>query len=318
MDHFFQMEGFQTAHDPMLEGYTTLGYLAAKTERMKLGTVVTGVTYRHPGLLAKIATTLDVLSEGRSFFGIGAAWYEREHLALGVPYPAMSERFERLEEAIQIVLQMWSDDEGPFEGKHYQLAETINVPQPIQKPHPPIVIGGGGEKKTLRLVAKYADACNLNVTDVEEVAHKLQVLREHCDAEGRDYATIEKTMQGGPANPVADPDASCATRPCSRRSASSTSSCAPRPTTPPVTSRVLRADRRADGGDGAGSPDHAGAGDKVVRAATLRLDQHREHIGDRQHIGDDQPDDQPRREDAIARGGRDGVPDEEVGDLPWQ
>ena len=158
MDHFFQMEGFQTAHDPMLEGYTTLGYLAAKTERVKLGTVVTGVTYRHPGLLAKIATTLDVLSEGRSFFGLGAAWYEREHLALGVPYPAMSERFERLEEALQIVLQMWSDDEGPFEGKHYQLAETISVPQPIQKPHPPIVIGGGGEKKTLRLVAKYADA----------------------------------------------------------------------------------------------------------------------------------------------------------------
>jgi F420-dependent oxidoreductase-like protein len=201
------MEGFQTAHDPMLEGYTTLGYLAAKTERMKLGTVVTGVTYRHPGLLAKIATTLDVLSEGRSFFGIGAAWYEREHLALGVPYPDMSERFERLEEAIQIVLQMWSDDEGPFEGKHYQLAETISVPQPIQKPHPPLVIGGGGEKKTLRLVAKYADACNLNVTDVDEVAHKLEVLREHCDNEGRDYASIEKTMQGGPANPVEDPDA---------------------------------------------------------------------------------------------------------------
>jgi F420-dependent oxidoreductase-like protein len=206
MDHFFQMEGFQTAHDPMLEGYTTLGYLAAKTERVKLGTVVTGVTYRHPGLLAKIATTLDVLSEGRSFFGIGAAWYEREHLALGVPYPTLSERFERLEETLQIVLQMWSDDEGPFEGKHFQLAETINVPTTIQQPHPPIVIGGGGEKKTLRLVAKYADACNLNVTDVDEVAHKLAVLREHCDAEGRDYASIEKTMQGGPANPVADPD----------------------------------------------------------------------------------------------------------------
>ena len=136
MDHFFQMEGFQTAHDPMLEGYTTLGFVAAKTERVKLGTVVTGVTYRHPGLLAKIATTLDVLSEGRSFFGLGAAWYEREHLALGVPYPDMSERFERLEEALQIILQMWSDDEGPYNGKHYQLAETISVPQPIQKPAP--------------------------------------------------------------------------------------------------------------------------------------------------------------------------------------
>ncbi|MEO8262285.1 MAG: LLM class F420-dependent oxidoreductase [Pseudolysinimonas sp.] len=207
MDHFFQMEGFQTAHDPMLEGYTTLGYLAASTERVKLGTVVTGVTYRHPGLLVKNVNTLDVLSGGRAFFGIGAAWYEREHLALGVPYPPMSERFERLEEAVQIALQMWSADEGPFTGTHYQLAETINVPTPIQTPHPPIVIGGGGEKKTLRLVAKYADACNLNVTEVDEVAHKLQVLRQHCDAEGRDYATIEKTMQGGPANPNADPDA---------------------------------------------------------------------------------------------------------------
>jgi F420-dependent oxidoreductase-like protein len=207
MDHFFQMEQFQTAHDPMLEGYTTLGFLAAKTQRVKLGTVVTGVTYRHPGLLVKQVTTLDVLSEGRAFLGIGAAWYEREHLALGVPYPPMSERFERLEEALQIAHQMWSDDEAPHNGVHYRLAETISVPQPIQRPHPPIVIGGGGEKKTLRLVAKYADACNLNVTGVEEVAHKLQVLREHCDTEGRDYATIEKTMQGGAANPVADPDA---------------------------------------------------------------------------------------------------------------
>jgi F420-dependent oxidoreductase-like protein len=207
MDHFFQMEGFQTAHDPMLEGWTTLGYLAAKTERVRLGTVVTGVTYRHPGLLAKIATTLDVLSEGRSFLGIGAAWYEREHHALGVPYPPMAERFERLEETLQIVLQMWSDDEGAFAGTRYRLAETINVPQSIQRPHPPIVIGGGGEKKTLRLVARYADACNLNVTDVDEVAHKLEVLRGHCDAEGRDYATIEKTMQGGAADPVGDPDA---------------------------------------------------------------------------------------------------------------
>jgi F420-dependent oxidoreductase-like protein len=207
MDHFFQMEQFQTAHDPMLEGWTTLGYLAAKTERVKLGTIVTGVTYRHPGLLVKIANTLDVLSEGRSFLGLGAAWYEREHLALGVPYPPMAERFERLEEALQIALQMWSDDEGPYQGRHYRLAETINVPRPVQTPHPPIVIGGGGERKTLRLVAQYADACNLNVTEVDEVAHKLQVLREHCDAVGRDYTTIEKTMQGGAADPVADPDA---------------------------------------------------------------------------------------------------------------
>ncbi|MGE3448111.1 MAG: LLM class F420-dependent oxidoreductase [Microbacteriaceae bacterium] len=207
MDHFFQMEQFQTAHDPMLEGYTTLGYLAASTERVRLGTVVTGVTYRHPGLLVKTVNTLDVLSGGRAFFGLGAAWYEREHRALGVPYPPMAERFERLEETLQIALQMWSDDEGPYDGDHYHLVETINVPGPVQQPHPPIVIGGGGEKKTLRLVAKYADACNLNVTEVDEVAHKLQVLREHCDAEGRDYAAIEKTMQGGAADPNADPDA---------------------------------------------------------------------------------------------------------------
>lgn len=207
MDHFFQMEQFQTAHDPMLEGYTTLGYLAASTDRVKLGTVVTGVTYRHPGLLVKNVNTLDVLSGGRAFFGLGAAWYEREHRALGVPYPPMAERFERLEETLQIALQMWSDDEGPYDGDHYHLEETINVPGPVQQPHPPIVIGGGGEKKTLRLVAKYADACNLNVTEVDEVAHKLQVLREHCDAEGRDYAAIEKTMQGGAADPNADPDA---------------------------------------------------------------------------------------------------------------
>jgi len=206
MDHYFQMEAFQTAHDPMLEGYTTLGFIAAHTERVKLGTVVTGVTYRHPGLLSKVVTTLDVLSEGRAFYGIGAAWYEREHLALGVPYPSMSERFERLEEAIQITLQMWSDDEGPFEGKHYQLAETISQPRPIQQPHPPIVIGGSGEKKTLRLVAKYAQGTNLNVTEPDEVAHKLAVLREHCDVEGRDYDSIEKTCQGGAINPVSDPD----------------------------------------------------------------------------------------------------------------
>jgi len=196
MDHYFQMEQFRTAHDPMLEGYLQLGYLAAVTETVKLGTVVTGVTYRHPGLLAKIVTGLDVLSKGRAFFGIGAAWYEREHLALGVPYPPLKERFELLEETLQIALQMWSDDEGPFAGKHYQLAETINVPQSIQRPHPPIVIGGSGEKKTLRLVAQYADATNLIVQSVEEAAHKLVVLRRHCIELGRDYDAIEKTVQG--------------------------------------------------------------------------------------------------------------------------
>src|SRR5262249_958123 len=149
MDHWFQMEHFATAHDPMLEGYSVLSFVAAKTEQLRLSLLVTGVTYRHPGLLAKTVTTLDVLSGGRAMLGIGAAWYEREHRALGVPYPPVAERFERLEEAIQICEQMWSDDEGPYEGKHYQLAETICVPRPIQSPRPPILIGGGGEKKTL-------------------------------------------------------------------------------------------------------------------------------------------------------------------------
>ncbi len=195
MDHFFQMEQFRTAHDPMLEGYTTLGFLAGVTSRVRLGTVVTGVTYRHPGILSKTVTTLDVLSEGRAFLGIGAAWYEREHLALGVPFPSLKERFERLEETLQICLQMWSDDEGPFVGQHYQLAETISVPKPVQSPRPPIVIGGSGEKKTLRLVAQYADATNLVAADPETIVHKLAVLREHCDALGRDYDSIERTAQ---------------------------------------------------------------------------------------------------------------------------
>jgi len=206
MDHYFQMEFFRTAHDPMLEAYTTLGFLAGATERVKLGTVVTGVTYRHPGLLAKIGTTLDVLSGGRAFLGIGAAWYEREHRALGVPYPPVAERFERLEETLQILRQMWSDDEGPFEGKHYRLAETINVPQPLTRPHPPIVVGGSGERKTLRLVAQYADATNLIVSGADELAHKLDVLRRHCDDLGRDYATIEKTVMGPQGDPLEDVD----------------------------------------------------------------------------------------------------------------
>jgi F420-dependent oxidoreductase-like protein len=206
MDHYFQMEHYATAHDPMLEAYTTLGFLAGVTSRMKLGTIVTGVTYRHPGLLAKIATTLDVLSEGRSFLGIGAAWYEREHLGLGVPYPELKVRFEMLEETLQIALQMWSDEEGPYTGKHFQLAETINVPTTIQRPHPPIVIGGSGEQKTLLLVAKYADATNLIVPEPAIAAQKLDVLRRHCDAVGRDYDSIEKTVQGSRMDPVADPD----------------------------------------------------------------------------------------------------------------
>jgi F420-dependent oxidoreductase-like protein len=196
MDHWFQMEHFQTAFDPMLEGYSVLNFVAAKSERLQLGLLVTGVTYRYPGLLAKIVTTLDVLSGGRAMLGIGAAWYEREHRALGVPYPPVAERFERLEETIQICEQMWSDNDGPYEGKHYQLAETICSPRPLQVPRPPILIGGGGEKKTLRLVAKYADACNLFGSSTTDVSHKLDVLRAHCDAEGRDYDAIEKTIIG--------------------------------------------------------------------------------------------------------------------------
>ena len=205
MDHYFQMELFATAQDPMLEGYTSLGFLAGQTEYMQLGLLVTGVTYRHPGLLAKIVTTLDVLSQGRAQLGLGAAWYEREHLGLGVAYPSTSERFECLEETLQICLQMWSDNDGPYAGKHYQLAETICQPRPVSEPRPSILIGGGGEKKTLRLVAKYADACNLFASSTDEVAHKLDVLRQHCDAEGRDYASIEKTLVGSTMN-LSDPD----------------------------------------------------------------------------------------------------------------
>ncbi len=194
MDHYFQMEAYAPADDPMLEGYTTLGYLAALTERMDLGLLVTGVMYRHPGLLAKIVATLDVLSAGRARLGIGASWYEREQRGLGVPVVPVAERFERLEETLQICLQMWSEDDGPFEGKHYQLTETLCVPAPLARPRPPIMIGGGGEKKTLLLVARYADSCNLFGSSVGDVAHKLEVLRAHCDTEGRDYDAIEKTV----------------------------------------------------------------------------------------------------------------------------
>ena len=193
MDHYFQIEQRARAEEPMLEAYTTLGYVAALTERMRLAVLVTGVMYRYPGLLAKIVTTLDVLSGGRAQLGIGASWYEREQRGLGVaPVPA-PERFERLEETMQIRLQMWSDENGPYVGKHYQLAETLCAPMPLSKPRPSILIGGGGERKTLRLVARYADACNLFASSPEDVAHKLHVLRAHCEAEGRDYDAIRKT-----------------------------------------------------------------------------------------------------------------------------
>ncbi|MEV0906698.1 LLM class F420-dependent oxidoreductase [Streptomyces hokutonensis] len=195
MDHYFQMEFNGGAEDAMLEAYTTLGFLAGHTSTVRLGALVTGVTYRNPGLLAKIATTLDVLSGGRATLGIGAAWYDREHHGLGVPYPPVAERFERLEETLRICLQMWDPEaNGPFEGKHYRLAETLCVPAPVSSPHPEIMIGGSGEKKTLRLVAQYADACNLIVSTPDELRHKLEVLRGHCDRLGRDYDRIRKTI----------------------------------------------------------------------------------------------------------------------------
>jgi F420-dependent oxidoreductase-like protein len=192
MDHWFQMEMLWPAEEPMLEGYTTLSFAAAKTERLRFRMLVGGVTYRHPGLLAKTVTTLDVLSGGRAELGLGAAWYEREHRGLGVPFPPLRERYERLSETLQICFQMWSDDNGPFEGRHYQLAETLCSPPPVSSPRPRVLIGGGGEHKTLRLVATYADACNF-IGDVDVVAHKVEVLRGHCEQVGRDPADIEVT-----------------------------------------------------------------------------------------------------------------------------
>jgi len=207
MDHWFQMENLGGPAEPMLEGYTTLGYLAGQTENVRLSLLVTGTTYRHPGLLAKIVTTLDVLSQGRAMLGIGAAWYDREHAGLGVPFPSTGERFERLEETLQIVRQMWSADDGGYDGKHYRLAETVCVPPPVQRPHPPILIGGSGERKTLRMVAEYADACNLFGESPDVVRHKLDVLRGHCDDLDRDYDAIEKTMITMGTDPVTETDA---------------------------------------------------------------------------------------------------------------
>jgi F420-dependent oxidoreductase-like protein len=192
MDHVWQIGAVGPAENDMLEAYTALGYLAACTSRIELLAWVTAVVYREPGLLAKCVTTLDVLSGGRAWMGIGAAWNEDESLGLGLPFPPTAERFERLEEALQICLQMWSEDEGPYDGKHYQLRRTLNSPQPLSRPHPPILIGGGGERKTLRLVAQYAQACNLFAGP--ELARKLEVLRGHCEAVGRDYDEIEKTV----------------------------------------------------------------------------------------------------------------------------
>jgi F420-dependent oxidoreductase-like protein len=194
MDHVWQIHIVGPAENEMLEAYTALGFLAGVTSKIKLLAWVTAVVYREPGLLAKAVTSLDVLSGGRAMLGIGAAWNEEESLGLGLPFPSTAERFERLEEALQICLQMWSEDEGPYSGKHYQLARTLNSPQALTKPHPPILIGGAGEKKTLRMVAQYAQACNL--FNSPELAHKLDVLRQHCSELGTDYDAIEKTVMG--------------------------------------------------------------------------------------------------------------------------
>jgi F420-dependent oxidoreductase-like protein len=201
MDHVWQIGHIGPPENDMLEAYTTLGYLAARTSRIKLLAWVTAVVYREPGLLAKAVTTLDVLSEGRAWLGIGAAWNEPEARGLGLSFPPTAERFERLEEALEICLQMWSDDDGPYTGAHYQLESTLNSPQSLTRPHPPILIGGGGEKKTLRLVAKYAQACNL--FPGPDLEHKLDVLRGHCDDVGRNYDEIEKTVMG-PLDPGPD------------------------------------------------------------------------------------------------------------------
>ena len=195
MDHVWQIGPLGPPEEPMLEAYTTLGYLAARTSRVELLAWVTAATYREPGMLAKLVTTLDVLSGGRAWLGIGAGWNREEAEGLGLFFPPTAERFERLEEALRICLQMWSDDDGPFEGTHYRLARTLNSPQALRQPHPPILIGGGGERKTLRLVAQYAQACNLFAFD--EVERKLDVLRQHCADAGRDYDDIEKTVMVG-------------------------------------------------------------------------------------------------------------------------
>ncbi len=195
MDHLFQAEGhLGRADDPMLEGYTTLAFIAATTKRASLGTLVTAATYRPPGLLVKMATTLDVLSQGRAWLGLGAGWYAREAAGLGLPFPSLKERFERLEETLQIATQMWKSDTRPFHGRHYHLSEPINQPQAVSKPRPSILVGGAGERKTLLLAAKYADACNLRPNGTDYLMHKLDVLKRHCAAIGRDYASIQKTL----------------------------------------------------------------------------------------------------------------------------
>jgi F420-dependent oxidoreductase-like protein len=194
MDHFFALGPGEAAYrNPMLEAYTALGFIAARTSRMRVGSLVTGVTYRYPGILIKQVNTLNVLSKGRGFLGIGAAWHDHEHRAFGVPFPPLKERFERLEETLQIAHQAWRGDSSPYAGKYYQLEEPLLVPEAVSKPRPRILIGGSGEQKTLKLVAQYADACHINAPDTDALRHKLEVLQQHCDAVGRNPADIERT-----------------------------------------------------------------------------------------------------------------------------
>ncbi|MGE0134972.1 MAG: LLM class F420-dependent oxidoreductase [Dehalococcoidia bacterium] len=194
MDHYFQIPGVGPHDTEMFEAYNILGYIAARTSRIKLGVLATGVTYRNPGYLVKQVTGLDVLSGGRAWLGIGAAWYEREHHGLGFEFPPLRERFERLDEVLQIANQMWSENDGAFRGQYYQLEETLCVPQPLQQPRPPILVAGSGEKKTLRLVARYGDACNVRGDSPEEVRRRFEILADHCEAEGRNYDEIHRTI----------------------------------------------------------------------------------------------------------------------------
>ena len=190
MDHFYQLPALGGADQPMLEAYTLLGALAAVTETAQLGTLVTGVTYRNPAMLAKIITTLDVISKGRAILGIGAAWHDIEHDGLGFAFPPVKERMDRLEEAVQICRAMFDHDHADFEGAHYVIRDARNLPRPISRPK--IMIGGGGEKRTLKLVAKYADQCNIT-GDPEMIRHKIKVIEDHCASVGRDPAEIEIT-----------------------------------------------------------------------------------------------------------------------------
>lgn len=196
MDHFFQLPedtGLGGPEEPMLEAYTTLGFLASATERIMLGPMVANAVARPPAVLVKAATTLDVLAGGRTYLGLGAGWYAREAHGLGMTWPSRPERFDRLEDTLRIAQAMWAGDRTPIEGRHHRLPEPISVPSPVSRPRPLILIAGGGERRTLRLVAEYGDACNILVPDPRESAHKLDVLRGHCDALGRDYDAIEKT-----------------------------------------------------------------------------------------------------------------------------